>query len=216
MQLGHTLIIERYFPTHQHVQDDTKTPDVYFRACILPRLQEFRRSKVQTTTERFEMALGCEQVAQTEIDNFDIPRLAYQDILDFQVSVNDAIPMAIIQSTCYLAAKLPSLFLLQPAMRDDVVQHLTSIDILKQHVPMVIGTHHISHCADIRVIEQSDDGCFSGSPDFLGVICTFAVSIITMLVSRLPWHNLDSNLLSSLQILSQLYFAHAPCSYRFA
>jgi hypothetical protein len=43
------------------------------------------------------------------------------------------------------------LLLLQFAVRNDVVQHLTSIDIFKEHVPVVRGSHDISHPANIRV-----------------------------------------------------------------
>lgn len=55
-------------------------------------------------------------------------------------------------------------------MRDDVIEHLAAIDILAQHVPVIIGSDDISHAADVRVTEESDDSCFAGGPDFLGLV----------------------------------------------
>jgi hypothetical protein len=50
-------------------------------------------------------------------------------------------------------------------MRDDVVEHLSSVYIFEQHVPVVGGLDDIFHPADVRMIQQANDSSLSGSPD---------------------------------------------------
>jgi hypothetical protein len=59
---------------------------------------------------------------------------------------------------------------------------------------MVVRTYNVSHTANVRVVEQADDGGFSGSADFFGVVCPLAVGGALMLVLRLSRDNLDGHL----------------------
>jgi hypothetical protein len=112
MQGGHALVIKRHLSTDQDIQHDTKTPDIYFRPRIRPSLQKFWCSKVQAPTEGLQMALGGKQIAQAEINDLDVSSLADQDVLNLEVSVYDAIPMAIVERARNLPAELSSLLLL--------------------------------------------------------------------------------------------------------
>ena len=47
-------------------------------------------------------------------------------------------------------------------MGDDVVEHLAAVDILEEHVPVVVGPHDVSHATDVRMIEEGDNGRLSG------------------------------------------------------
>jgi len=38
-------------------------------------------------------------------------------------------------------------------MTDDVIEHLASIDILKDHVIVVLVDDQLSHAADVRMVE---------------------------------------------------------------
>lgn len=58
------------------------------------------------------MVPRVEHVAEAEIDDLDISSLADQDVLDLQVSMNDAVSMAVVQSARDLPAELPRLLLL--------------------------------------------------------------------------------------------------------
>ena len=49
------------------------------------------------------MATGREEVAEAEVDDFDIPSLADKDVLDLQIAVHDAVPMAVVQGACDLS-----------------------------------------------------------------------------------------------------------------
>ena len=113
--------------------------------------------------------------------------------------MHNAVAVAIIQSTGDLSAKLPRLLLFQSAMTDDVVEHLASVDILEQHVPVVVCPDNIAHAADVRVVGQCDDCCFSCCADLLAVFCSFALcSRAVLSIIRSSGYNLDGDLLSSL------------------
>lgn len=167
MELWHTLIIEGHLPADQDVENDPKAPHVHLWASILSCLEQFGGGKIQTATEGLEKAPRREQVAETEVNDLDVAGFADKDVLDLQVTVHDAIPMAVIQRTCNLAGKLSGLLLLQFPMGDDIIEHLTAVDEFEQHIPVIIGPDHISHATDIRMIDETDDGGLAGRPNFL-------------------------------------------------
>jgi hypothetical protein len=221
MQLRHALVVKRHFTTHQDIQDNAETPHVDLGPSVLLCLEQLWRSKVQTSAEGLQLAPRREQVAQTEIDNLDVARLADEDILNLQVAVDDAVAVAVVERTGNLAGELASLLLLETAMGDDVVEHLAAIHKLEQHVPVVVCPHDVFHAADVGVVEQADNGGFTGSPDFLGVVCSLAVGGALVLVCRLSGDDLDGHLLARLAVLRQLDLPHAaganclaqrPCS----
>lgn len=182
MQLWHALVVKWHLSTDQDIENDTKTPDVYFRPCVLFGLEELGGGKVQTTAECLELVPRREEVAKPKINNFNVPSLADKNVLDLEVTVDDAVSVAVVERAGDLAGELAGLLLLEAAMRDDVVEHLASIDKLEQHVPVVVCAHNISHAADVGVVEQADDGGFSGGSHLLGVVCSFAVGGTLMLV----------------------------------
>lgn len=138
------MVVERDFATNQNIEHNTETPDINLRPGISTSLQKLGSSEIKTATEGLEMTFGREEVAQTKVNDFDIARLADEDVLDLQVSVNNTVPMTVVQSAGYLPAELASLLLLQLAVGDDVVEHLATVDILEEHVPMIIGAYHIT------------------------------------------------------------------------
>lgn len=77
------------------------------------------------------------------------------------------VPVAVIERACNLSTKLPGLLFLQPAVRDDVVKHLASVDVLEQHIPVIIGADNVSHRTDVRMVEQCNNSRFPCSPYLL-------------------------------------------------
>jgi hypothetical protein len=53
---------------------------------------------------------------------------------------------------------------------NDIVQHLVTVDILKDHIVMMSMNDHLSHAADIRVVEKRGECGLAQSPDLLGCI----------------------------------------------
>lgn len=194
MESGHALIIKGDLTTDQDVQDNSKTPDVDFGAGILPGLQELRSGKVQTSTKRLQGASRGKQVAETKIDDLDVSILADEDVLNLQVTVDDTVPMTVVQGTGNLTTELSGLLFFQLAVGNNVVQHLAPVDVFEQHVPMVVGSNDISHPTYIRMIDQADDGRLSSGSDFFGRFGTIPIGLGAMFVGGLSWHNLYGNL----------------------
>lgn len=99
------------------------------------------------------MALWCKEVAESEVDDLNISRLAYEYVLNLQISVNNAVPVTIIQRARYLTTELPGLLLLKLTVGNNVVQHLPTVNVFEQHVPVVTRTHDIAHATNVWVVE---------------------------------------------------------------
>jgi len=53
---------------------------------------------------------------------------------------------------------------------DDVVEHLTTVDIFEYHVVMMLMDDHLTHAADVRVMEEHGEGGLTESAYFFGSI----------------------------------------------
>lgn len=195
VQLRHTLVIEWHLATDQNVKDDTKTPDVDLGARVLSGLQQFRGSEIETATECLQKTPGREEIAETEVNDLDVTRLADEYVLDLQVSMHDAVAVAVIQSAGDLTSEFSRLFFLQFTMGYDVVQHLTAVDILEEHVPMIRSPDHVAHPADVWMAHQADNGGLSRCPDLLRAVCPLRFPAVAMFLGRESRYDLDGNLL---------------------
>lgn len=163
------------------------------------------------------MTARTEQIAQPKVDNLNIPILANQNILNLQIPMHDTIPMAVVQRARNLPAKLPRLLLFQPAVADDVVEHLPAVDVLEQHVPVVIRAHDVAHAADVGVVNQRDDGRFPRRAHLLRMIGALALRLRAVLaVGAHARYDFDGDLLARLFVARELHFAHAAGADGFA
>jgi formylmethanofuran dehydrogenase subunit E-like metal-binding protein len=67
--------------------------------------------------------------------------------------VNNVIPMTIVQGAADLSGKFPRNTFSQSSMANDEIEHLSAIDILKDHVVVMLMHNHFAHAADVRVVE---------------------------------------------------------------
>jgi hypothetical protein len=79
-------------------------------------------------------------------------------------------------------------------MGDDVVEHLSAVDIFEKHVPMVVGPHDVLHTADIRMMEEGNYRCLARGSDLFGTIGPFSLSGTTVFLSRVSGDNLHGGL----------------------
>lgn len=203
MEGRHALVVEGYLATHEDVEHDAKTPHVDLGACVCPGLQQLGGGKVQTAAEGLECAARSEEIAQAKVDDLDVASFADEDILNLEVPVDDAVPVAVIQSTSDLPTELPGLLLLELPVGYDVVEHLAAVDILEKHVPVVVRPDDVAQATYVRVIEQGDDGSLPGRPDLLGVVVALLVSAAMVgVISRAPWDDLTRDLLTECDVSS--------------
>lgn len=84
--------------------------------------------------------------------------------------MHDIISMAVLQGAPDLSGEFPRNAFAKASMADDVVEHLTAIDVLEDHVVVVVMDDHLAHSADVRMVKQETKGCFTERSHFLGVV----------------------------------------------
>jgi len=89
-----------------------------------------------------------------------------------RTSVGDVVLVTVVDGTGDLPGKLSGDALPEAAVADDVVEHLAAVDILKDHVVVVLVDDHLPHAADVGVVEEHGEGGLSERADLLGgVLC---------------------------------------------
>lgn len=84
--------------------------------------------------------------------------------------MDNIVLMTIINSAPDLSRKLPRNTLTQSAVTYNIVEHLSTVDVLEHHVVMMLVDNHLAHPTDVRVIEQHGESSFSESTDlFRGI-----------------------------------------------
>lgn len=81
--------------------------------------------------------------------------------------MHNAVPVAVVQRTPNLPRELACHSFSQPPVADDVVQHLSPVDILGHHVIVVLVNDHLPHPADVRVMEQHRQRSLAQDTDLL-------------------------------------------------
>jgi hypothetical protein len=75
-------------------------------------LEQLWCCKIQTSAEGLQVTPWGEQVAQPEVDDLDVTSLAYQNVLNLQVAVDNAVAVTIIKGARNLSAEFPGLLFL--------------------------------------------------------------------------------------------------------
>lgn len=91
----------------------------------------------------------------------------------------NGVVMAIVQSTSNLTSEFSSSFFLEFAMRDNIIEHLSSIDIFKQHIVVMGHNHNITHSTNVWMTQE---GRYSGFPNRSDL---FAFIVVALLVVRI-------------------------------
>lgn len=195
MESWHALIVERNLATDKHIKDDAETPHIDLRSSVSPSLEKLRRGKVQTTAKGLKVTSRCEEVTEAEVNNLNISGFADKNVFDLQVTVYNAVAVAIIECAGNLPAELARLLLFEFAVRDDVIQHLTAINKLEEHVPMVVRANYVAQAADMRVIKKRDNGSLTCRSDLLGLVGPLLIgAALVAIVGRSAGNDFASNL----------------------
>jgi len=78
--------------------------------------------------------------------------LGDEDVLDLEIPVDNAVFVAVFQRTANLTSKLPRYPFPQSSVTDDVVQHLSSVDVFENHIVVMLVDDHFPHAANIRMM----------------------------------------------------------------
>lgn len=110
------------------------------------------------------------EVGETKVDYLDVARFRYEYVLDFEIAMDDAVTVQVVKGTANLASKLACDTFAQSTVADDVVQHLTAVDILEDHVVMMLMDNHLTHPTYVGVVEEHGEGSLTDRSDFLGSV----------------------------------------------
>lgn len=80
--------VKRQVPKTHRVQDDTCTPNISLETVVRMAHQHFRGCVTRTSTGCMQQLVFGVNVAQTEINQFEVELVVEQNILWFQISVN--------------------------------------------------------------------------------------------------------------------------------
>lgn len=169
------MVVEGDFAAHQNIDDDSEAPYVHLGAGVRLCLQQLGGGEIQAAAEGLEtVTAGAEEVAQTKVDNLDVVVLADQYVLDLQVSVHDAVPMAVVDGARDLTGEASGVLLLELAMRDDVIKHLTTVHILEEHIPVPSRPDVVAESTDVGVVQHVDESRLARIPDLSGLVGGFS------------------------------------------
>lgn len=194
MESRHALVVEWHLTADENVENNAKAPYINLGSGVSSGLQQFWGSKIKTAAECFQVSTRRKKVAETKINDLDVASLADEYVLNLEIAMDDTVSVAVIQGARNLTTELSCLLLLKFPMRDDVVEHLTPIDVLEEHVPMIIGAHNISHAANVGMIQEGNDGCLARRSYFFGLIGSFLVRAGLVFFGRATGHNFARDL----------------------
>ena len=165
------MVVKGDFAANQDIDDDSEAPYVHLGAGVRLRLQELWRGEIQAAAECLETVTSrAEEVAQAKVDDLDVVVLADQYVLDLQIPVDDAVPMAVVDGARDLAGEASGILLLELAMRDDVIKHLTTVHILEEHIPVPSCPDVVAESTNVGVVQYVDEGGLARIPDLPGLV----------------------------------------------
>ena len=96
-----------------------------------------------TTTGCFKFLTLFIEIAETEIDKFDVVVVIEKKVLWLQVSVDDPKFMDVLDAGEYLSVELASFFFLEFSVLHDVLEKLTAGAIFHDQIQIVIVFNHL-------------------------------------------------------------------------
>jgi len=68
--------------------------------------------------------------------------------------MDDIIVMTVTECTAYLPRKLSDHGFLEGSVAGDVVEHLAAVDVLTNHVILILTSDHLVHATDVGMVEE--------------------------------------------------------------
>lgn len=145
------MVFERQVSADHCIQNDTAAPDVSSQSEVLLALNHFWGRVARTSAGRLQPLAVFVQVAEAEVDDFDVVVMVEQKILWLQVSVHDAQLVDVLDARDDLLVHLCGLLLLQVAILNDVLEQLAARTVLHDQVQVVIVFYHFIQLNDVRM-----------------------------------------------------------------
>lgn len=104
-----------------------------------------------------QLVLGVEGVGEPKVSDDDILVAVEQQVLELQISVNNASLVQVADTGDKLGEQLTRRAVLQIAVVEDVVEQLTARRILEDDADVALSLNHLMQADNVRVVEPAQD-----------------------------------------------------------
>lgn len=127
-------MVEREGAGDHDVEDYAERPDVDFRAGVEDAVEQLGSGELEGAAEGVEEQVLVVVVGEVEVDDFDVVGAVDEDILYFEVSVDDSMTVEMGDCACDLLEVVPGRWLVEPAAVLDEAEKAGAVDVLVDHV----------------------------------------------------------------------------------
>lgn len=120
------LILKGKPSAEHHVEDDSTTPNIYFRPGVEATTNYLRGSVVGTSTAGFEEVAVLDLTRETEVGNLHVQVIVKQDIFWLEISVDNLEFVAVFDTRHDLLEEPTGDWLGHASVRDDVLKQLAT------------------------------------------------------------------------------------------
>lgn len=121
--------------------------------------------------------------------------------------MDDGVSVTVVKSRGDLASKFPSMLLFEFAMGNDIVEHLSSVDVLQDHVIMMRQDHNFVQADNVWMMKDHHDRCLTNGP-CLAIVFLLLLGWGHIGVGLHARDNLDCDLVAGAAVHSEFHFAH--------
>jgi hypothetical protein len=145
---------EREAAIEQRVEQDSRCPDISRRSRILDLVDYLWRHVGGSAAEHLDLFIIGDASGKAVVNQLDIPVFIQQYVLKLDVSVSDALPVAVLQRSDYLFEYPLGFFLLESAvgLLLQVRMETAPADIVHDQVDVVVCLECFEYLHDVGVV----------------------------------------------------------------
>jgi len=148
------IALERRVAAQEYEEDDTEGPDI--AGLVVVALEHLGCNVVwgaDNSVHSLDGLLLGETFGKTEINKFDFRlfrSVVHQEVLRFEISVDDSVTMQVLDSGEHFAHDVGGLVLAEPLRGHDAIEELTALAVLHDDVDVAM--------IDVALVELDDVG----------------------------------------------------------
>lgn len=157
VEVGGLRIFKRKISADHGVEYHTTAPNVCFKPMISLTSNHLWGGIARGSTCCLE---GCSlliHVTEAEVDNFEGKIIVKEEVLRLEISVADSTLMNVLDTRDELQVELAGLLFREPGVSHDVVEELTAVAVLHDHVQLFFGLNDFVELNDVGVSHLLQD-----------------------------------------------------------
>lgn len=167
MQLLHVAGFERDSSTEHCVEDNSSAPDVCLEACVALLTKNLGGNVGGGAALLVHDVAGFDQLAHSEVCNFDVSLAIEEDVIELDVSVKNPLAMNVAQAFNDLSEDDLGADLVQLLSLSDVVEQVATGAELHAEQHVALGLEGLVQLDDALVSQSEEDAYFVHDFGFL-------------------------------------------------